>query len=110
MLRSQRQNRVLASMESPVRIDAHSHRRRHSFFFLHAPPPWNAYSGVGTVAPFVRPMRRTNGRSVRISLIDRVKKKRKRIQGVEGEVSDAKGGKKRKVKLVTREVYIYIYI
>lgn len=47
MLRSQRQNRVLASMESPVRIDAHSDRRRHSFFFLHAPPPWNAYSGVG---------------------------------------------------------------
>ena len=51
--------------------------------------------------------------SVRISLIDRVrkrKKKEKEYRGVEGEVSDAKGRKKkkRKSKLVTREVYIYI--
>lgn len=53
--------------------------------------------------------------SVRISLIDRVrkrKKKEKEYWGIEGEVSDAKGRekkKKRKSKLVTREVYIYIY-
>lgn len=50
-----------------------------------------------------RPM---DGESVRISLIVRVRKKR--IQGVENEVSDPKRGKKRKVKLVAREVYIYI--
>lgn len=110
MLRSQRQNRVLTSMESPVRIDAHSHRRRHSFFFLHAPPPWNAYSGVGNSGA-VCSAHAPHQRTICSNLVNRSrKKKRKRIQGVEGEVSDAKGGKKRKVKLVTREVYIYIYI
>lgn len=74
MLRSQ--NRVLASMESPVRIDAHSHRRRHSFFFSTRRRRGMRTVALETVAAFVRPMRRTNGRSVS-NLVNRSRKKKK---------------------------------
>lgn len=77
MLRSQRQNRVLASMESPVRIDAHSHRRRHSFFFLHAPPPWNAYSGVGNSGA-VCSAHAPHQRTICSNLVNRSRKKKER--------------------------------